>query len=123
MGQDMFASLVGGINDSVAATYGAKPKPESEEVKRDAALDTLELSRAELIADAKVHAVRIATETGTVTSTQVLASMRASGHGDDLDRYDRRWMGAVFRRGTGWKRVGWSSTGSHCRPVAVWAVA
>lgn len=118
---DMFSDLLTGIRASVAATYGAgEPAANAEVVARDAALDAIALSKPEVIAIARQTAVRLATENGTVTSTQVLADMRKRGH--TFYQHDPRFMGCVFRRG--WKRVGYDSTGaSHGRPCSVWKLA
>lgn len=90
---------------------------------RERALDALEQHRPALVAIAYETARRIAVEHGKVTSPEVLAALRAQGHGEAIDAVDRRFMGAVFRASRGWRRVGWVSTGSHRRPVAVWEIA
>ena len=91
-----------------------------EKKKRDEALDLLEERRAELIAVAKKTALDIALRTGTVTSTEVFERLRNEGWGAHLDAVDPRFMGAVFRKGGGWERVGYVQIGSHGRPVAQW---
>lgn len=112
---DLFATLTSGIDSRL------NPEPEqTEEQKRDAVLDRMEITRADLISIARMTARDIAAENGTVTSPEVFAQMKADGYGPDLSACDPRWMGAVFRRG--WKRVGWESGGSHGRPVARWEV-
>ena len=90
----------------------------SQEEQRDAALDMLAKKRAEVVAIARAVAEEIAAREGTVTSPQVLAEMRARGHGDLLDAVDRRFMGVVFR--LGWVASGHAQTGSHKRSVPVW---
>ena len=99
---------------SVEAARAAKP---SEREKRDQVLDALAVRRSELVATAREVATSIARERGRVTAPDVFAALRAAGV--DLGGHDPRWMGAVFNRGP-WRRVGWQSTGSHARPVAVW---
>lgn len=93
---------------------------EREIAERDAAIARIGAANAALVEVAKDTARRIADSHGTVTSTQVLAALREEGYGAVLDAVDRRFMGAVFWPGSGWERVGWSTTGSHGRPVAVW---
>ena len=95
---------------------------QSEERKRDEALDALEVSRADLISRAMQIAREIATESGTVTSSQVLAVLRRE-YPQAMAGIDCRFVGAVFRRGRGWLRLGWSPEGSHSRPVSVWKLA
>lgn len=85
---------------------------------RDTALDRLETTRADLIKVADKLAREIARRTGQVTSVDVFREMRGLGY--QLDGYDPRWMGAVFRAGKGWQRVGLRADGSHSRPVSVW---
>lgn len=97
----------------------SEPKAPSEAQKRDEALALLERTRASLIARARAVAEELdAARPGGVTSTQVLALLRNQGHGPMLDSVDRRFMGAVFRRG--WEQVGWAPSGSHKRLVPVW---
>lgn len=93
---------------------------QGELFERDRVLDCLEDVRAELIDAATVAARIICERRGSVTSVQVFRYLRECGYGRRLDAVDPRWMGAVFRSGKGWKRVGWDQTGSHGRPVAVW---
>lgn len=89
----------------------------NEAAKRDEALDLLARTRATLIEQAFRLAHGIASVSGTVTSTEVLAKMRQL----DLipEGIDTRFMGPVFRRKC-WKPVGWEDSGSHCRPVRRW---
>ena len=94
----------------------------AEERKRDEALDELEEHRADLISRAAQIAREIATESGTVTSSAVLAVLRRECP-QSMTGIDCRFMGAVFRRGRGWLRLGWSPEGSHSRPVSVWKLA
>ena len=90
---------------------------------RDTALDMLEQARSGLITAAKTQASIIYLTNGRVTSVEVTEAMRAAGHGAAMAGVDPRWMGAVFRSGTGWVRIGWEPTGSHSRPVAIWGRA
>jgi len=93
----------------------------SEAEKRDEALALLETTRANLIAAAKIIATRIARQNGRVTSPEVLKLLRESPAWAGLvAEVDPRFMGPVFRKG--WTRIGYSSEGSHNRPVAVWAL-
>ncbi len=85
----------------------------TEAQKRDEALDLLSRTRRELIDKAYGIAVDIARETGSVTSTEVLAKMTVP------DGIDRRFMGPVFRRKC-WRRVAWDDSGSHRRLVPRW---
>ena len=97
------------------------PLPKTEAEQRDVALALLEQHRATAIRLGRRAAEFIYAERGRVTSVEVLAHLRAQGHGPMIDGLDARWMGAVFRSGSGWRRVGWEPTGSHCRPVAIWS--
>lgn len=90
-----------------------------ERRKRDAALDLLDKRRAELIARAHQIATYFCRENGTVTSPQVIAELKKEG-APGLDEVDPRFMGAVFRAGRGWRRIGYRAAGSHARPVSVW---
>lgn len=93
----------------------------AEASKRDTALDRLRKHRSELIVAAFIAARRHEAKHGEVTSTDVLAALRADpAMKIRLAGKDTRFMGAVFRR-KGWKRLRWDPKGSHCRPVAVWA--
>lgn len=91
-----------------------------EAAARDRALDLLEEHRAPMIEMAKMIAEWIAKKKGRVTSTDVICELRARGYGELLDSVDKRFLGAVFRAGKGWKRIGFESTGSHRRPVSIW---
>lgn len=91
----------------------------TEEEKRDEVLETLERFRRNAIFAARKIAFDIEARNGRVTSTEVLRIMKAK-HGPMIEGIDHRFMGAVFRRGQGWKRLGWETTGSHGRPVAIW---
>ena len=104
------------------STWGT-PEPKSETEKRDEGIDKVEVKYSDLVDAAKTVAMRIYTERGRVTSVEVVSDMESD------PRYakrmmetaqERRWLGAVFRKGTGWVRIGWESTGSHARPVAIW---
>jgi hypothetical protein len=91
-----------------------------EKAKRDGVLDVFAATRAALIRRATEIALKLATDTGTVTSVQVFDVMRSEGLGPMLDEVDPRWIGAVFREGNGWRRKTYISDGSHGRPVSVW---
>ena len=90
----------------------------SEKRQRDEALDRLAQARILLVKRAREVALALYAINPYVTSVMVLKYMEAEGA--DLSA-DTRWIGVVFRAGTGWRRVGWESTGSHGRPVAQWA--
>ena len=93
----------------------------TEHEARDAALNTLERPREELIRIGRATATDIAQRNGTVTSIDVTKKMREDTLlRQKMDRVDARWLGAVFRAGSVWKRVGYENTGSHGRPVAIW---
>jgi len=99
-----------------------EPPEPTEGEKRDHALDVLRRHRGEIIEAAVAVAVHIATERGRVTSTEVLAIMRLDAEwAAKVEAADRRFMGPVFRRKM-WTRLGWEETGSHGRPVAIWAL-
>lgn len=92
---------------------------------RDVALDRIEWSRAKLVKHGRAVAVTLCARNGRVTSTEVMTEMMRqakddAGLAEELDGADPRWLGAVFRGGTGWRRIGWDHSGSHKRPVAVW---
>jgi hypothetical protein len=90
---------------------------------RDVALDRLEATRAFLISIATLHAREIAQVTGSVTSSEVWSALASDPRVQtDLRKCDPRWLGAIFRAGKGWRRIGWEPTGSHGRPVARWAL-
>lgn len=91
-----------------------------EAKKRDQALDLFEQHRADLLEYAKVVAVRLAMNNGTVTSPEVVDELYESGWAYILDHIDHRFMGGVFRSGTGWERVGFKNLGSHKQPISVW---
>ncbi|MDQ3170305.1 MAG: hypothetical protein M3Q55_09235 [Acidobacteriota bacterium] len=88
--------------------------------ERDRALDLLALARASLITEACKVALSIARSNGRVTSVEVVDAMKRLGFTASLAAHDRRWLGAVFRKGGGWRRLGYEPTGSHARPVAIW---
>lgn len=93
----------------------------TEEEKRDAALALLARTRQELIKAARISARRIYRYKGSVSSTDVFELMESNPYwAAKLAGVDRRFMGAVFGRSSGWVRVGWEMTGSHARPVAIW---
>lgn len=99
-----------------------------EESKRDDGIDRVSGKYADLVAAAIPIALRICAEKGRVTSVEVGAEMEADSRyaarmawvPPGKKEPERRWLGAVFRRGNGWKRIGFESTGSHARPVAIW---
>ena len=79
----------------------------------------MERLRANAIFAAKQIAANIYDRKGRVTSVEVMREMGKT-HPSLIADIDPRFMGAVFRRGLGWKRIGWETTGSHGRPVAIW---
>jgi phage FluMu protein Com len=97
---------------------GKQMSNKPQHVLKETAINLLEATRAELIAEAKVIAADLCSVRGRVTSTAVLEVMRRGRYADMLSDVDARFMGAVFR--SGWKRVGYEPLGSHCRPVSVW---
>lgn len=103
---------------NLAPPPGARKR--REHAKRDRVLDALQQTRADLIAAADTVARRLCAQNGQVTSTEVFDELRVQGHGPKLDQVDPRFMGAVFRKGNGWNRIGFEPIGSHGRPVAVW---
>lgn len=102
---------------------GAPGPADVESAARDEALDALEAARAALVKEAHKIAVQLARQRGRITSVEVWHALIAYGYEDQLKGYDPRWLGCVFRSGKGWARVGWESTGSHKRPVAIWKLA
>jgi hypothetical protein len=94
---------------------------EQETQARDAALDLLEQIRVELVHEAKRIAFLIASSHGKVTSVQVHRELWLQ-HQEAMQGVDPRFLGCVFRDGGVWERLGWESTGSHRRPVAVWGL-
>lgn len=97
---------------------GISMKSMSREVKYGFSLKDRNSHRKVLIAGACLAASRLARQNRFVTSTDVLADMAKSGF--NFGDIDRRFMGAVFIKKLGWKRVGFTNTGSHHRPVSVW---
>lgn len=94
---------------------------DSRAVQRDAVLDRLEQTRAELINVAKQVALQIWRRDGEVSSPQVLAEMkRNSTLASKIASVDKRFMGAVFRKGNGWRRLRFDPAGSHAQPISVW---
>lgn len=75
------------------------------------------MSSVDLLTQARRVAKRLARKNGYVTSTQVLS------HLDVPEDVDKRFMGQVFGKSRGWRRVGFEKTGSHGRPVTVWSPA
>lgn len=96
-----------------------KPKPDLQLVQRDHALDLLAAARADLIAEARDIAENIFMERGRVTSVEVLTAMGMGLGSERMTLVDRRFIGTVFRKG--WKRIGYEPSGSHKRPVSIWA--
>lgn len=92
---------------------------EQETRERDAALNLLEQIREELVVKAKAIAVRIAHVQGRVTSVEVSRELWRD-YPEAMQGVDARFLGCVFRDGGQWERLGWESTGSHRRPVAIW---
>jgi hypothetical protein len=95
----------------------------TKEAERDEVLDTLQRARADLIRFAEAVADSLFIKNGTVTSTEVLDYLRTEESPEikhALSSVDPRFLGAVFRKGKGWKRLGYAPTGSHARPVAIW---
>jgi hypothetical protein len=99
---------------------GFKFNPTAERRKRDRALDLLEGSRGAIVEAAHSVALELCETTGRVTSPDVLAELKARGFDELLEGVDPRFMGAVFRAGRGWRRLGFENKGSHARPVSVW---
>jgi len=88
---------------------------------RDEALGLLIKYRSELIELARATAHRLAYNHGYVTAPMVRSDLEARGIRVAGPGLDPRWLGGVFMRGSGWRRIGWEATGSHGRPVAMWA--
>lgn len=76
------------------------------------------ISVAQLISLAKTVALGIAKNRKYVTSVDVFAALKTAGI--DTHAHDPRWMGKVFSKRDGWKRVRTAKIGSHKRPVSVW---
>tara|TARA_R110002049_G_scaffold217647_4_gene389073 strand:- start:1799 stop:2248 length:450 start_codon:yes stop_codon:yes gene_type:complete len=97
--------------------FGMEEQPKNE---RDRVLKAIRQANRELTNHAFDVAARISRESGIVTSTKVLAELRADPEWrDQVAEKDARFMGVVFRR-TCWTRVGFSQCGSHGRPVSIW---
>lgn len=90
--------------------------------ERERNLDLFETHRANELAVARAVAHHLAIKTGRTTSPEVLTEMRRLGYGNLLEGKDLRFMGAVFRSGDVWKKLGYSDTGSHRRPVPIWGL-
>lgn len=104
-------------------TWGATADKKSAAEKRDDGIDRVSSKYDDLVEAAKVVAMRIYTERGRVTSVEVVTEMESDPRYAERMRettQERRWLGAVFRKGSGWVRIGWESKGSHARPVAIW---
>lgn len=92
-----------------------------ENEKKEEILARVKRTRGSLIDLAKDAAVKLAQEFGKVSSTDVLMILESDHEIRAMMRgKDKRFMGAVFASGKMWTRVGYESTGSHGRPVAVW---
>ncbi len=105
---------------SLELNFSPGPKPTATEAeKRDVALDAIELFRGAAVRLAREAADEVYRAKGQVSSTDVFAKMREHGHGPLLASVDRRFMGAVFRKG--WRQVGTERTGSHKRSVPIWS--
>lgn len=94
--------------------------PREERAKRDEALDILEFTRGGIIEAARRAAFDLFHANGKVSAPEVFALMRERGYEEALSKVDPRFMGAVFRSGSGWRRLGYENKGSHSRPVSVW---
>lgn len=93
--------------------------------ERDSVLDLFEQTRGDLVDLGYKLALQLCQQNGEVTSVQVFDALNMAAQSDPalklkLSSVDPRWMGAVFRESRGWERMGWVSSGSHKRPVAVW---
>ena len=74
---------------------------QTEAEKRDAILDTLVRTRADLIAIAKATALYMAQRDGVVTSVRLIAQLREDGHGAGRPaRRSRTGVHRGDRRGT-----------------------
>lgn len=77
---------------------------------------------ANLQAQAERIARAIAKRRGRVTSPEVQAKMKRLGYGPELNIHGKKvFNGRLFREGPCWHRIGWETTGSHGRPVPIWA--
>ena len=83
-------------------------------------LSVLEEERSQLVFAAReIAGILWHSTRQPVTAGKVFESMHeVPGMEAILARHDKRWLGAVFVHG--WTRVGFSMTGSHCRPVSQW---
>lgn len=88
--------------------------------KRDSALELLREHRAALIDVARNIAITLARKNKTVTSTEVIKTMKEKGFESYVEKYDKRFLGAVFTDKKTWTKVGYDNSGSHGRPVSVW---
>jgi hypothetical protein len=87
---------------------------------RDSALDLIEAHRADLVGLSRFVAVELCQRNGSVTGPDVFAELHERGLSELLKHKDPRFMGAVFRKG--WIRIGQTNSGSHRRPVSIWAL-
>ena len=94
--------------------------PKKEALKRDYVLNALEKERQELISAARRVAYIIYQENPhPLTAGEIFEAMsNVDGMENILINHDKRWLGAVFRKG--FLKAGFSFTGSHCRPVHTW---
>jgi hypothetical protein len=89
----------------------------NQTLARDNGIDRAAAGAGNLVSVAKQYALALANQNGQVSSTDVLEAMRKDGYA--VDKAEKRFMGAVFRKD--WRRVGYENSGSHRRPVSVWA--
>ena len=91
-----------------------------ERIERDRILAVLEEERRHLVFAAREIAHILWDKTqAPVTAGQVFEAMHeVPGMEKILVKHDKRWLGSVFIRD--WTRVGYVTTGSHCRPVSQW---
>jgi len=100
---------------------GSPGPADMESAARDEALDMLDAARSRLIAEARKIVRQLVQQRGRVTSVEVFQVMRSYGYDAEIDAVDSRWMGCVFKS-CGLVEAGWENTGSHRRPVRIWAV-
>lgn len=93
-------------------------KDQEEEIARkEQALNTFEVTRKSLIQRGKEIANELYAKNGSVTSPQVVDRLEKENF-PGINQVDRRFMGAVFRKG--WERVGFVAEGSHSQPISKW---
>lgn len=95
-------------------------EPTKERIEKARILSVLETERHELIHAARqVADILYQANKQPVTAGQIFEAMASVSFMKPLlAKHDKRWLGAVFTQG--WTRVGFSMTGSHCRPVSQW---